>query len=518
MRRVALSLLVGCGSAELAGSDAAVAPDALVDSDTIVDSSNHDSSTNDAAIDDAATGDAAGRATDASVDAPSRTDATLTPDATADALIDGHINTSRIRSIEVTGPIELVWDWELYRDPEAQTFDNIPGVANTFDAPIHFFRNQTGELFTIASIPVNYRVPFEQSFTPARALRATDRIFDSSIDYPAPGQSSFHHVGHGDNMLGGSCVEADYDNRMWLFGVWTDDGRRFAALAHHEFYPLTCPHSSTAAWVNGVHHLTSTDGAANFLPQPYTPFRISGQSNARRLVLVPEPWAHAGAEGRATYGFFHPSNLVRDGQHIYALIQGRFYTGETVDGDGLHDGGMVMIRTRDAFSPSGWEVFTDDGWRAIAGGTFHGRRGQEVRLFGLQADYNPYATVPRGGQGLTRALLQHEETGQWIAFGVSHEGDGFPVRYMVTDSLSEPDWSETVAVEGAPPLISGNYPSLVDHESPDPVFQFISGQAYIYFVAKGDRPLVADVGALTPSNIFSRSIFRIPVVVNTESR
>ena len=410
----------------------------------------------------------------------------------------------RIKTIAATGAFELVWDWERYNDPRAPQYV-FNGPLCTFDNPVHFYRDHSGALFTIAATAVNYRVPMNADFSPARRLGPQDVLFDSGKTYPAPGDRIYHSGGGGS----GSCVEADYDAVMWLFGLWTDDGRRFAAVAHHERHGRACPQMHSH-WINAIHHLTSSDGARNFLPQAYQPYAQSGKSNANRLVVVPRPEDPSESDFSA-YGLFHPSNVVKEGDYHYALVMGSFLTGVDAENYSLHDAGLAMIRSRDPYRPGGWQVFSEAGWQAA--GTFVGRGGQLAKLWHRQSDYSPWKTVPTGGSGLSYSLVQQRDSGQWIAFGISHGTNGKTVAYSLSNSLATPNWGPIHHVKGGPVLLAGNYPSLVDHDASDYVFQSVGRRVYMYAVIpNSDRRLVPAIGQPVTS-VHSRSVWRMPVEI-----
>lgn len=417
---------------------------------------------------------------------------------------------SRIRAL--SSQPTLVWSWPSLHDPTAPTFTGSNGSSNTFDAPIKFFRDADGNLFTIAANGVNYRLPFTASFLPARALTSADKLFDSSKTVSA-GAGQYFHVGNANGYLSGSCVEADYDNLIWVFGLWSDDGRAFSALAHHEFYPDTCPQGSLAPWITATHHLTSNNGGASFLPAAYTPYAQSGLSNAGRLVLVPRP-SGANDPQYVTYGFLHPSNIVKEGSYHYATVMGALWTGQVnAQGHGLNRGGLVMIRTLNPATPGGWQVYTSSGWQAINRAMWQGlgdaSGGQGVKLFLEHANYDPYTEYPRGGQNMTYSLVQHLKTGKWIAFGHSNQG-ATTVQYSVSDSLANPNWGPITVVEGAPVLQSNQYASLVSHGDFGYVFQYVNDTPYLYYVQEACSGVPS-----CPTDWHDRSIYRIPLQIDT---
>ena len=409
---------------------------------------------------------------------------------------------------------ELVWDWEIYHDPQAITYSGTNGKCNTFDAPPHFWKDSRENIFCIAANGVNYRVPFNDDFTPQRILTQTDIIFNSAETISAD-DGKYYHQGYGSGYLAGSCEEFNYDNNIWVFGMWTDDGENIYALGHHEFYPRTCPVGTTAPWINAVHYLTSDDGGTSFRPQPYTPYSQSNERNNSRLILTPQPWDATNPD-YINYGFYHPSNIVREGNYYYAAVEGNFWLGTLNSSDhGLHEGGLVLIRTKQPESPLNWQVYTENGWKTVDHNTIQGRNGQEVKLFLQQSSYSPYDQYPSGGQLLSFSLVQHIDSGQWIVLGYSNQG-ATTVQYSLSNTLKEPDFSVIKNVENAPVLNLGRYMNLVDHRSPGYVFQYTGNGPYLYFIAPNNDSVIPQQLQNTVSDNHSRSIWRVLLIITNQ--
>jgi hypothetical protein len=438
-----------------------------------------------------------------------------------------------IRRISFSGDAEAVWNWELYSDPEAPNYGYAPfGSVCTFDSPFNPWRSVNG-IFAIAANSVNYKVPLDATLRPLRKLNKNDVIFNSGVTVPDPG-GKFFHRGYDDKfgLFTGSCAEADYDHDFWIFSPWTEDGVTLHALCHHEYYPTDCPSKPPGGrhWIATIHHMESTDGGSRFLPQPYLPYESNGGvSNSWRTVLIPEPSDKRPRGDRyLTYGFYHPSNIVREGNYCYALCQANNWLGGTIPTDEgpkcLNEGGFVMIRTEHPSSPRGWQVFTPAGqWETTNKFTWQGfqvrnRQGQlEGQLVKLwhREEYCPYTTKPKRGTMLGLRLVYHRVAQQWIALGYAHE-QGKNIAYTLTDSLANPNWENygIRPVEGAisnVPLSfdDGNYPSIVDPTSEDKVFQFTGNNPFLYFVRTGSGN-----GPVT-TNANSRTVYRVPLQIET---
>ncbi|RMG18211.1 MAG: hypothetical protein D6731_02690 [Planctomycetota bacterium] len=422
-----------------------------------------------------------------------------------------------VASLEGTGKPELLWDWERYRDPSSGGHTGDPHADNTFDGPVRFFRDRRGALYALASHAVSYRIPLRYDFRPKRRLNRSDVLFDSGRTYRVGGR--LHHQGYGGGYLSGSAVESHYDNRLWIFSLWSEDGLHYGALAHHEFYPGLVPWWSNRVWINAVHHLRSDDGGRSFLPAPLDP---TASSNSRRLVLVPRPSTPSLRDG-FVWGFFHPSNLAREGDYWYALTMVSNWLGSTRPNgkggrNGIHEQGFAMIRTRNPLSPLGWEGLTPRGWERIDHNTFQGRGGQPLRIFHRQV-LDPFRESPRGGQLLTFGLVRHEPTGRWICLGYA-AGGPTGLAFSTSPSLNAPSWSSPKPIRGVPKLPPHSYPTLYDPDAPGLAPYTVGDRPYLVFVhsnypndAYPQRPSPVPPVGLPVTDRNSRSIWRLPLRV-----
>lgn len=485
--------------------------------------------------------------------------------------------------IKAAGEVQLVWDWEVYHDPNPTTFSNAAGGLGlcTFDNPIHFYRDSSQNLFTVAAAGTNYKVPFLSDFTPARALVITDVIFESAKSKTKSGTygtvspqniSVLYHQGYSNNTSGplvqaGSCVEANYDNRSWIFGMWSNNGLNFSALTHHEYYPSgfwgggtlfkDCKDDGTHPEVSSVGFMTSATGAQSFLPLPYAPYEITGLSNSQRNIMTPQAWNDAWGEW-TDYGFFHPSNIVQEGLYYYALVgigvrDGNFVFDSATQNDPAHwtstiNAGFAMVRTTNPLQATTWQVYTDAGWADIVKSTYQGGSGQAVKMFLTQYAQSPYSVPPSGGENMTYTLTKITPNGKWLASGISYQGSppaySYSVAYAQSTSLAAPGWEPGGIdpqwywpiltdgnVSGFVRLTAGMYPSLVDPTASGYTPQEIGvspsiaspNQPYLYFVAENGSAVFGAnggmsviLGALVSSGFPSKSIWRIPLSVVTD--
>ncbi|MCC2097938.1 MAG: hypothetical protein KDJ29_13650, partial [Hyphomicrobiales bacterium] len=102
-----------------------------------------------------------------------------------------------------------------------------------------------------------------------------------------------------------------YDDYNWITATWTGDGRKVAALIHHEFHanehPGRCSFKTMMqCWMNTVTAWTSANGGASF------------QRSTRGFVVAAAPFRQSVEQGRHR-GFFNPSNIFSFGPYKYFM-------------------------------------------------------------------------------------------------------------------------------------------------------------------------------------------------------
>lgn len=329
-----------------------------------------------------------------------------------------------------------------------------PSAGLWTDGPAHPWKDDQGNTYINIPHSENYRYRIGNAsstqnpwFQSSQWQIQKNPIFDSRKDYVVNGVT-YHR--------GGNCNESEYDNRVWIFSFWSF-GRNVAAIAHHEWYAYCSKGYNTAPefnryWVNGIMHLTSSDGGSSFLP------RALGAGNSQRLVIVPEP--KNVQAGKAFYGFFHPSNIVQEGEYYYATAEIQDYRGQKdANGNELITEGFVIYRTKNISSPLGWEILDEKrNWVVMTKG-YQGNLGQRPYIF-FPRTFHPYTTQDLSGFAAVN-LRYHPGSRLWLAFGVL---DG---KYTIlqSESLSDPQFEtrEKILIQGVAP----SYPYYISVFDPN---------------------------------------------------
>lgn len=252
-------------------------------------------------------------------------------------------------------------------------------------------------------------------------------------------------------------LESVYNNRHWLFAVYNSGGQLYG-LTHHEWYRPGQTDTIWGVpgflrngnpWIAGIGWVQSADGGASWVMRPKS-------EGSRRLVLVPEPSA-TGFSG-ATYGFMHPSNIVREGSYYYAFVSAANFRA------GAQSHGVSLLRTTNLASPQGWQFWNGSGWTAVNHNTYQGN-------FGAQQPYVFWARTD--GCSLLYAMnVRKHRNGKWVTLGSKYclpkEPDGsyrYQAVFSWTTSLASPAGLEgnlgEVKQNGLS-LLSNNYYSFFD--------------------------------------------------------
>jgi hypothetical protein len=203
------------------------------------------------------------------------------------------------------------------------------------------------------------------------------------------------------------------------------------------------------------------------------------------MVMVPEPWS---VQSRDTlYGYFHPSNIVKEGSYYYSFCDSRQLRG----GTNLLECGFVMIRTSDLETAFGWEYWNGSGWSPTPFGGYHGGQGPtQPYVFFKVTGNDPYTTDP-GPISMAQSIRYHVPSGKWMLFG----SNGNLVScfcYCVSDTLANPQFETNGVKEvvlsgggaaGDYHTYSGHYVSVFDPSSTDVNYQNIMGNTAIVIVA-----------------------------------
>ena len=259
---------------------------------------------------------------------------------------------------------------------------------------------------------------------------------------------------------------SDFNEKEWIASLYTDDGRRIAALVHEEYHgtkPGTCVRTDPAScWYNAVTFAHSDDGGRSFR-QPSPPTQLVAASTDRYRPDVPPT------------GIFSPSNIVQDADgNSYALVVSRGPNGSI---------GTCLIRTPDPFDPAAWRAWDGGGFSIHFADPYRATTDSartcatvatpEVSAMHESLTYNTYlhryllvglASLPHpGGKPLT---------------GVYFSLSGDLIHWTHRRLLMEATTVQTFHCGGPNPIA---YPSLIDPHSDSRTFAATGRRPYLYY-------------------------------------
>ena len=268
---------------------------------------------------------------------------------------------------------------------------------------------------------------------------------------------------------------AHFLDANWLTSLYTDDGRRVAALAHSEYHgdehPGMCGdlinpnHSQDCAWIT-VTFAESRDGGYSF-QEPSPP--------ANLVASLPYPYDKNNRDG--AQGYEAPTNILKVGQFYYAMLNvRREYKAQSY--------GPCLIRTADVFDPSSWRAWNGRDFTIRFIDPYIERNGEETQH-----------VCPPVFAGSVDSLVIDEQTGVYLAsIYVQDDRYGHGTGLYIMASRDLIHWSKPTLVASTDFLLSGEppgnwsflYSGLLDPTSPDRNFATISNTPYVYYVRLDD--------------------------------
>lgn len=334
--------------------------------------------------------------------------------------------------VTLDGDARVAFDWS--RDA-CETWD-VP------DTPARAFRDAAGIVHLIASHHAN-----RASIGPELdSVRRDCRVIFEGGEQDAPDK---------------------FDDRAWLSGFFTEDGKTVYALVHNEFQGNhrrgLCPSGIyMRCWRNAITFAVSHDGGRRFTqPEPPT-----------HLVATP-PYAYEGDYGRHV-GYFNPTNIVRRDGAYFAMFSAAAYNEQAW--------GACLMRTDRIDDPSSWRAWNGKDFAV----RFSNPYGAE------KPDPSRHVCVPVGkGKLLTPlgGIVRHEPSGAYIVImaGTRQARSGvYAAASWDLIEWSEPDlvWrTPTRVVQGECPAATYDYPALIDRTSADRNFATVGATAELYIVA-----------------------------------
>lgn len=259
---------------------------------------------------------------------------------------------------------------------------------------------------------------------------------------------------------------AAYRDRQWIASPYTEDGRHVWALVHDEFqgnrHPGRCPGGGYyRCWYNAVTLVRSDDGGRSF--------RAPAGAD---LVAAP---AFRYRPGIGPSGVFAPSNIVRRGEYLYALVRVR---------DLGRVRGTCLIRTRRIAAARSWRAWDGAGFRGVFTDPYRTSSGPHTDCEILE---------PGEIAEMTESLTFDTALGRYLLVGMAPSpelvgrGRATGIYYSVSEDLVH--WSPRRLLMAASTVHSFRcggrdpiaYPSLIDPASRSRTFASSGSRPFLYY-------------------------------------
>lgn len=329
-----------------------------------------------------------------------------------------------------TGDVQTVFDWS--RDA-CETWD-VP------DAPARAFRDDAGIVHLMATDSTN-----RASVGPG--LHSLRR--DCTVVFQGRHQDSPER----------------FDDRAWLAGFFTEDGKSVYALIHSEFQgnrrPEICPSKDyMRCWRNSITFALSRDGGRTFL-----------QPDAH-LVATP-PYTYEADYGRHV-GYFNPTNIIKKDGFYYAMFSTTEYRAQSW--------GACVMRTDRIGDPASWRAWDGHAFAASFVNPYAGPVSDPAR----------HVCAPVGrGKLITPlgSIALHQPSNAYLIVMMGTRSALSGIYIAASWDLIE--WSEPSLAWAVPrrsggsecPGVVYDYPALMDAGSEDRNFSTVGASADLYLVA-----------------------------------
>lgn len=355
------------------------------------------------------------------------------------AILGGFViysQTREARSVQVTGPEEIVFDWSK----EACEPADIP------DTPARAFRDARGRVQVIASHYVNRR------------------MVGPDLD----------HLAHDCAVIMPSHYDpnpAKFNDHEWIHSTYTRDGKKIFALIHDEYkghtHPGRCPSGEYfECWYNAVTLTVSMDGGASF-----------EHARPPTHLVAAIPYRYKPDFGPA--GIFQPSNIVRndtDG-YYYTLLRMQRYRAQPQ--------GTCVMRTADLADPKSWRAWDGSGFNVRFIDPYLGANERPVNHVCQPVSYNEIQLMVESltfNTYLDRYLLVGTAVGQGsvgeTASGIYYSTSDDLVHWTQRRLIMEVESRHTYRCGDPDPVA---YPSVLDSDSTSRNFETTGKRAYLYF-------------------------------------
>ncbi len=322
--------------------------------------------------------------------------------------------------VDILGSAEVIFN----SSTDSCSSENIP------DGPVRFFRDANNQIQVIISHFEGYRMT-GPDFNSLSVDCANGPVWTSDFD----------------------TDPSHYNNKEWLTGLYTLDGKTIYALVHNEHEG-----DVLSNWYNSI-----TLAVSNDTGKTYT------QAASPNHLVASIPYQYQPGMGPA--GVFEPSNIIYHNGYYYVFLHMESY--------GLQETGVSVMRTQDLSDPASWEVWDGEGFN----NTF----------------INPYTETGYDTSAHIAAVLDYGQIekmhsnitwntyfNKFLLVGSAQKGGKWGFYYSLSDDLIH--WTvrklimeANVNINAQPGSDVYGYPAIVDHNDTTRNFEVTGREVYLYY-------------------------------------
>jgi hypothetical protein len=363
-------------------------------------------------------------------------------------------------TVTVTGPEEMVYDWDTMRCDDLDIAD---GVAQAF-------RDSSNRVQLITASGESRRMvgPDLNNLT-----RDCNTVFSSDHD-PDPGH---------------------FDDVHWLAGIYTENGQDIYALVHNEYHGFEHPGACQSGVVRKCHQAGTTFAVSHDAGATYT-----APSPPDNLIATLGP-RYSNDFGRI--GLYGPTGPIKKGSFYYSFT--------IIQQPDPQDTGVCAMRTPDISDPKAWR-----GWD----GSSYSLRFRNPFYENIKpATTHTCEPISRDNiLQIQRSVTFNTALGKYFMTGNSIKYDPSQSRYVYGFYFTTSDdllhWSMRQLVMEVPTVMTHvcggpdpvAYPAIIDPSSTDRNFRVSGGNTYLYYVR-------IHYNALCQQTL-DRDLVRIPIQIS----
>ena len=338
-------------------------------------------------------------------------------------LIFNQLNFAQLEypgDVDITGSAEIIFTSAT----DSCSSENIP------DAPVRVFRDANDKIQMIISHFEGYRM-IGNDFNSLSVDCANGPVWTSHFD----------------------SDPSHYNNKEWLTGLYTLDGKTIYSLVHNEHES-----STLSNWYNSITLAVSNDTGKTY-----------SHTSAPNHLVASIPYQYSSGMGPA--GVFEPSNIIYHDGYYYVLLHMESY--------GVQETGVSIMRTENLSDPTSWEVWDGEGYNNSFINPY------------TETGFNPAEHVadiiaPGEIEKMHGSITWNTYFNKFLLVGSAQKNGVWGFYYSLSEDLI--NWSVRKKIMEANVNIhaqSGSavygYPTIIDHNDTTRNFEVTGQEVYLYY-------------------------------------